>query len=60
MLVMFNIKKASKPYRIPFPSPSSIIPEHAIDVWGALRLALIQLSAPEALITITEAKEYRS
>ena len=35
MLVTFNMKKASEPYLIPFPSPSSMIPQHAISVGGA-------------------------
>ena len=34
MLVTFNMKKASEPYLIPFPSPSSMIPQHAISVGG--------------------------
>ena len=34
MLAMFNTKKDNEPYRIPCPSPSSIISQHAIDDRG--------------------------
>ena len=37
MLEIFNIENDNKTYRILFPSPSSIIPQHTIDVLGAVK-----------------------
>ena len=59
MLAMFNTKKDNKTYRIPCPWTLSIVPQHAIDVWGPLRPAVRQLSGSQVRTTITEQKEDR-
>ena len=59
MLAMFNTKKDNEPYHIPCPLPSSIIPQHAIDVLGPLRPSVRQLSGSEVRVTMTEQKEDR-
>ena len=44
MSATFNTKKDNEPYCIPCPSPSSVIFQHAIDVWGPSRPSVWQLS----------------
>ena len=47
MLVTLNIKNDNETYRVPCPSPSPIIPRHAIDSWGPLRPSVRQLSGAQ-------------